>query len=77
MCWCSQSPFCASNTPPAAVNITQQAAVAITATVAARSFLLHVPDTACQKAMIISIEAGMPSHHSNQPTSQMITGNMR
>ena len=76
--WNGQSPLGkASNTPPAAVNITQQAATMRTATAAGRGETRQEPDIACQNASANMIAAGMPNHHSNHPTSQMTTGSIK
>ena len=76
--WKGQSPACRpSNRPPAAVTITQQAATARIARVAVRGYARSEPDTACHKAAASSSAAGMPNHHSNQPTSQMTTGSIK
>ena len=66
-----------SNTPPAGVSITQQAAAAATPSAAIVKDGRHEPHTVCQNAAASSSAAGMPSHHSNHPANQMTMGSMR
>ena len=66
-----------SNTPPAGVTITQQAATARIAIVATRDDARHEPHMDCQNAATNSSAAGIPNHHSNHPTNHMTTGSMR
>ena len=72
-----QSPLLTSNTPPAAVVITQPRAISSNANVTGRGETRQEPRIAGHSPATSRAAAGMPTHQRNQPTSQRPTGSIR